>query len=179
MGAISISAYIVVVTMAHILGGSRRSRIWTAVVLGLWFIGVCAIGASQVLVGGGALRTGGLGALVIVPVVVLSAVTFLSKDLREWIRQIPMLPLIAVQILRTLGIIFVLLYEVHRLPAPFAPFAGYGDISASISVRQGSLLTPVGRTLIDPLRGLLEWSLEYRDEMLAARHAYAKGAAER
>jgi hypothetical protein len=128
MGAISISAYVVVVTTAHILGGNLRSRIWIGVLLGLWFIGVCAVGASQVIVGGGPLRTGGLGALVIVPVAVLSALVFLLKDLRERIRQVPMLPLIAVQILRTLGVIFVLLYEAHRLPAPFALFAGYGDM---------------------------------------------------
>lgn len=39
-----------------------------------------------------------------------------------------MLPLIAVQSLRVLGVLFILLFAAHRLPAPFAPLAGYGDI---------------------------------------------------
>jgi len=132
MGAISTSAYVVVVATAYILGSNRRSRIRIGILLGLWFIGVCAVGASRVIAGGGPLRTGGLGVLVIVPVIVLSALIFLSKDLRERIRQVPMLPVIAVQILRTLGVIFVLLYAMHRLPAPFAPFAGFGDMSVGL-----------------------------------------------
>ena len=37
-------------------------------------------------------------------------------------------------------------------------------------------LTPVGRTLIKPLKALLDWSLENRAAMTEARHAYAKAA---
>jgi DNA-binding HxlR family transcriptional regulator len=44
---------------------------------------------------------------------------------------------------------------------------------ATVPPRVDYELTPVGRTLIKPLRGLLDWSLEHRDAMLAARRAYA------
>jgi len=39
-------------------------------------------------------------------------------------------------------------------------------------------LTAMGRTLIKPLRGLLDWSLEHRDAMAEARRAYAKRSAQ-
>jgi hypothetical protein len=125
MSAISITACFVVVLTARILAIGRRSRILTGLLFALWFLGICAIGASQLIVGGGPLRVAALGALVIVPLIVLSALTFFSRTRREQIRQLPTLPLIAVQILRVLGVVFVLLYAAHRLPAPFAPFAGY------------------------------------------------------
>jgi len=35
-------------------------------------------------------------------------------------------------------------------------------------------LTPVGRTLVKPLRGLLDWSIENREAMAEARRAYSK-----
>lgn len=128
MAVLSISAFVVVMAMAHTLGSDRRERIAVGVMLALWFVGVCAVGGSRSIVGGGNFRTGGLGALVVLPVVVLCLVTFLSKRRRKQIQQAAMVPLIAVQSLRVLGVLFVLLFAAHRLPAPFAPLAGYGDI---------------------------------------------------
>jgi DNA-binding HxlR family transcriptional regulator len=37
-------------------------------------------------------------------------------------------------------------------------------------------LTPLGRTLSKPLKGLLDWSMENRTAMSEARRVYAKGA---
>jgi hypothetical protein len=128
MAVLSISAFIVVTMLANTLGRDRRQRIAAGVVLGLWFVGVCAVGASRGIVGGGSFRIGGLGALVLLPLVILPAVTFGSKRRREQIQQVAIVPLIAVQSLRVLGVLFVLLFAAHRLPAPFAPLAGYGDI---------------------------------------------------
>jgi hypothetical protein len=128
MSLLSICALVVVVVIADTLGSSRRQRIIIGVLLGLWFAGVCAVGASRLIAGGGPLATGGLGALVILPLVILSLTAFLSRHRLERIRQVNMLPLISVQILRVLGVVFVLLFVAHRLPAPFAPSAGYGDI---------------------------------------------------
>ena len=119
MAVLSISAFIIAVTIANILGGDRRQRIAVGVMLGLWFVGVCAVGASRSIVGGGSFQTGGLGALVLLPFVVLSLGTFLSKGRRTLIQQAAMVPLIAVQALRVLGVLFVLLFAAHRLPAPF------------------------------------------------------------
>ena len=56
MAILSISAFIVVMTMANILGSNRRQRIVVGVMLGIWFVGVCAVGASRSIVGGGSHR---------------------------------------------------------------------------------------------------------------------------
>ncbi len=44
---------------------------------------------------------------------------------------------------------------------------------ASVPPRVDYALTPLGHTLVQPLKALLEWSLEHRGEMAAARRAYA------
>lgn len=128
MSLLSICAFVVVARIVETLGTNRRQRIAVGAPLGLWFAAVCAIGASRLIAGGGRLATGGLGALVILPVGILSLAAFLSRRRLERIRQVNMFPLVSVQILRVLGVIFVLLFAAHRLPAPFAPAAGYGDI---------------------------------------------------
>lgn len=66
--------------------------------------------------------------MVVLPILVLSLATFRSSGPRKRIQRADMLPLIAVQALRILGVIFVLLFAANRLPAPFAPLAGYGDM---------------------------------------------------
>jgi len=48
---------------------------------------------------------------------------------------------------------------------------------ATVPPRVDYALTPMGRTLITPLRGLLDWSLANRDAMAEARRAYAKRTA--
>ena len=47
-------------------------------------------------------------------------------------------------------------------------------IFATVPPRVDYALTPMGRTLIQPLRGLLDWSLEHRAAIAEARRAYAK-----
>ncbi|HEY6039356.1 MAG TPA: helix-turn-helix domain-containing protein [Kofleriaceae bacterium] len=44
---------------------------------------------------------------------------------------------------------------------------------ASVPPRVDYALTPMGHSLGQPLKALLEWSLEHRSEMAAARRAYA------
>lgn len=132
MAAISISAFVVVTTMAKLFGSNRQQQITIGIILGIWFAAVAAVGASGLIVGGGPIRTAGLGVLVVVPILVLSAITFLSDRQMKRVKEVELLPLISVQALRILGIIFVLLFAVNRLPRPFAPLAGYGDISVGI-----------------------------------------------
>ena len=44
---------------------------------------------------------------------------------------------------------------------------------ASVPPRVDYALTPMGHSLGEPLKALLDWSLEHRSEMAAARRAYA------
>ena len=50
------------------------------------------------------------------------------QSLRESFHRVPLWLLVGVHMVRVLGINFVVLYAAHRLPAPFAPVAGWGDI---------------------------------------------------
>jgi DNA-binding HxlR family transcriptional regulator len=50
-------------------------------------------------------------------------------------------------------------------------------VFATVPPRVDYELTPMGRTLIQPLKGLLEWSTENRATMEEARRAYAKKTA--
>jgi len=47
-------------------------------------------------------------------------------------------------------------------------------IFATVPPRVDYELTPMGRTLIEPLRSLLDWSLEHRAAMAEARRVYAR-----
>ncbi len=51
---------------------------------------------------------------------------------RQRIRQAPLWALVGVHGVRLLGFSFLLLWAAHRLPAPFAPSAGWGDIVAGL-----------------------------------------------
>ncbi len=48
---------------------------------------------------------------------------------------------------------------------------------ASVPPRVDYALTPLGHSLVQPLKAMLEWSLEHRAEMAAARRAYATRSA--
>jgi DNA-binding HxlR family transcriptional regulator len=48
---------------------------------------------------------------------------------------------------------------------------------ATIPPRVDYELTPMGRSLVTPLRGLLDWSMQHRDAMAEARRAYTRKTA--
>ena len=50
-------------------------------------------------------------------------------------------------------------------------------VFASVPPRVDYALTPLGHTLVGPLKALLEWSVEHRAEMAAARRAYVTRSA--
>jgi len=74
------------------------------------------------------LGTPGLGLAVALPIAVLCATVARVQSLRESFHRVPLWLLVGVHMVRVLGINFVVLYAAHRLPAPFAPVAGWGDI---------------------------------------------------
>ncbi len=69
--------------------------------------------------------------------------------------------------LRVLGITFVLLYAAKRLPAPFAPVAGWGDVTA------GLLAIPLALQLAGnadgvPKRLIVAWNMFGMADLVAA-----------
>jgi hypothetical protein len=119
---ITASATVVVATFVARFGASLTQRVTIGAAMALWFIGVIWIGAP------GTLDTALLGAAVLIPVAVFSVIGFGSLAGRGRLQSAPLPALIALHAIRLLGVLFVLLFAAKRLPAPFAPVAGWGDI---------------------------------------------------
>jgi hypothetical protein len=109
-------------------GSSAATRIRIAAWLSAWFVIVVILAATHALYYEHGLGAPGLAAAVGLPVVVLCIIVARAKSLREGFRRVPLWLLVGVHVVRLLGISFVILHAVHRLPAPFAPVAGWGDI---------------------------------------------------
>jgi hypothetical protein len=97
------------------------------VALGAWFALVLVIGATGALspVAGG---PPALGLTVVLPIVALIWAYFGLPSVRTAMTAMPLPGLIALHAIRLLGFTFIVLYAEGRLPAPFAPSAGWGDV---------------------------------------------------
>ena len=104
--------------------GNRRILAWHAV----WFVLVVGFGAAGTFNYPAGLGTPRLGAAVTLPVAIIAIMAIRATALRAALLSIPLSTLIGVNAVRVLGLFFVLLYTNGRLPAPFAPTAGWGDI---------------------------------------------------
>ena len=120
---ITASATVVVATFVALFGSSLTQRVTIGAAMALWLTGVLWIGAP------GNISTALLGAAVLIPVAVFSVIGFGSFAGRGRVQSAPLPALIALHGIRLLGVLFVLLYAVKRLPAPFAPVAGWGDVA--------------------------------------------------
>jgi hypothetical protein len=125
------SAAIVVFFISSMLSSRVRQRVLIAAALTFWFCLVLTAGATGAL----AHSIGpvpGVGVAVLIPLALLTLLVLGTTRGREGVRRIPIAALVGVQGLRVLGITFVLLYWAKRLPAPFAPVAGWGDVSVGL-----------------------------------------------
>jgi hypothetical protein len=124
---ITASATVVVATFVALFGSSLTQRVTIGAAMALWFVGVLLVGVP------GKISTALLGAAVLIPVAVFSVVGFGSAAGRGRLQSAPLPALIALHGMRVLGALFVLLYAAKRLPAPFAPVAGWGDIAIGVT----------------------------------------------
>jgi hypothetical protein len=153
IGAVELtaSAAIVIAALSIGFGRSAAARVRIAVSLGLWFVVVVSLAASRALYYERGLGAPGLGFAVVVPVIVLCSIVARIKSLHENFQRVPIWLLVGVHVVRILGISFIVLYGSHRLPAPFAPVAGWGDIFVGITApvvawlayRQAANLRPI------------------------------------
>lgn len=111
--------------------GPARARI--AAWLALWFVLVTAMAATGVLHEPHGLGTPGLGIAVLLPIVILSVRVLRSPALFRGLQAIPLSMLVGVNVIRTFGVAFLILYGAGRLPAPFAQVAGWGDILVGLA----------------------------------------------
>jgi hypothetical protein len=122
------SAAIVIAALSIGFGSSATTRLRAAVGLSAWFALVVILAATCALYYERGLGAPGLGIAVALPIAVLCFVVARVKSLREGFRRVPLWLLVGVHTVRVLGISFIILYAAGRLPAPFAPVAGWGDI---------------------------------------------------
>jgi hypothetical protein len=124
---LTVSASIVVGFLSLAMARTAAGRVAALVALGAWFVVVLAIGATGALspAGGGAPA---LGLTVILPIAALVGTYFALPPIRDAMAATPLPALIAVHAIRLLGYTFIVLYAEGRLPAPFAPSAGWGDM---------------------------------------------------
>ncbi len=127
------SASLVIGFLAYTMAETPRGRATIAAVLTAWFVLVVAIGAGAALDPARGLGVPALGLTVVLPVVALVCVFFAFGPIRAALLATPLPALVAINTIRILGVIFVALYAAGRLPAPFAPSAGWGDIITGVA----------------------------------------------
>jgi hypothetical protein len=130
---LTLGASIVIAFLSRALARTSSGRLTAAGVLAAWFALVLAIGATGVLSPGDGAGVPGLGLTVTLPVAALIAGFFAIRPIRDAMLETPLPALVAVNAIRVLGVLFVILYADGRLPAPFAPSAGWGDIFAGVT----------------------------------------------
>lgn len=126
------AAAIVTGVIAAAVPADARTRTGFAVALAVWFLIAATLGATGVLAAD-RLGTPALGAVVLLPVLTVAWLAPRQPALRSALLGIPVPVLIGVNAVRVLGIFFVILYAQGRLPAPFAPIAGWGDVAIGLT----------------------------------------------
>lgn len=122
----------VVATYAIQFGPSAHAQLTIALGLAAWFFAVTFIGASGFLTDFLMFGVPGVGYLVGIPIATLTTLLLSTQEGRRRVDKASMPAIISVQFLRVLGFWFIILRSANRLPAPFAPVAGWGDILAGI-----------------------------------------------
>jgi hypothetical protein len=145
------AAAVMVAALSIAFGSDALARIRVAAWLTAWFVVVVILAATRTLYYEHGLGAPGLGMAVVLPVVVIWLLVARVQMLRAALGDVPLWLLICVHVVRILGVSFIILYAANRLPAPFAPVAGWGDILIGITAplvawlswRQGANARPI------------------------------------
>jgi hypothetical protein len=136
------SSAIVVFFLSSLLSATVRQRAWVGAALTVWFCLILAAGATGTFARPIGPGIPGVGIGVLIPIALLTLLVLGTARGRELVRRVPLAALVGIHSVRILGITFVLLYWAKRLPAPFAPSAGWGDVAV------GLLAIPLALTLL-------------------------------
>jgi hypothetical protein len=131
--ALTIAASIVVAFLSYALARTGLGRLTVAGVLAAWFALVLVIGAAGTIDPVTGVGVPGLGLAVALPVTALAAAFFAFRPIRNAALAVPLTAMVAVNAIRILGVIFLMLQAQGKLPAPFAPSAGWGDIFVGVT----------------------------------------------
>src|SRR5437667_10745992 len=125
---LTVSAAIVIAALSIGFGFNAPARIRIAAWLSAWFVIVAILAATRALYYERGLGAPGLGIAVALPIAVLCILVACVQPLHDALHRVPLWLLVGVHTVLLLGLSFVILYAAGRLPAPFAPVAGWGDI---------------------------------------------------
>ena len=145
------SAAIVIAALSIGFGSNAPARIRIAAWLSAWFVIVAILAATRALYYERGLGAPSLGIAVALPIAVLCILVACVQPLHDALHRVPLWLLVGVHTVRLLGISFVILYAAGRLPAPFAPVAGWGDIfvgATALPVARLAYRRPVNARLI-------------------------------
>ena len=126
------SASIVIATAALLLGRTARIRFSITAVLALWFAWAVTLAASSFFRADNPLGLPGLGLSVAVPVIAMIFAVNRFSQLKESLRHTPLASLVALNMLRVAGVLFILLKAQGRVAPTFSSSAGFGDITVGL-----------------------------------------------
>lgn len=154
---LTMSAALMVAVLSVSIGQDMAKRLKIAAVLAGWFVIVVILAATRALHDQDGIGAPGLGLAVAIPIALMWLALMRLPWLREGLDGVPLALLAGVHIVRILGVDFLILQAGHRLPAPFAPLAGWGDIVAGLAA------APVAWLVYRQARGwrtaLIAWNL--------------------
>lgn len=130
---LTLGASIVAGVFVALFGRDVVTRTWLSAILGAWFVLVVTLGATGALHYAHGTGSPGLGAAVVVPIALMWVSLMWVPRLRAALDQAPLWPIVASHVMRVAGVSFLTLQSAGRLPAPFAPAAGWGDIIAGVA----------------------------------------------
>jgi len=130
---LTMSAAIVVAALSVLAGRDTGERLKYSAILAGWFVIVVILAATQALGYEHGTGAPGLGIAVAAPIVLMWVGLMRVRSLRSALDVAPLSVLVGVHIVRVLGVSFLVLEARNRLPAPFAPVAGWGDIVAGLA----------------------------------------------
>jgi hypothetical protein len=132
-------AAVVIAALSLSIPAPASGRIGVAAVLTAWFFAVVALGATGAVTPAG-LGTPGVGLAVVLPIAAIAILAPRWPILRSALYGIPLPMLIGVNAVRIFGYFFIIHYAADRLPAPFAPSAGWGDVFVGVTALPVALL---------------------------------------
>ena len=153
--AIAATAVLVVLTIASIYARTPRGRILLISAFTVWFCIVIAIGVTQLFHPGKGIGVIGLAIAVTVPLLTMAGLGIGTARGRHAAARAPLTRLVSIQIPRLVGVFFVLLYIGGKLPAPFGPSAGWGDVLVGLLAIPATLMTAASDTVQGSRRALL------------------------
>ncbi|MDB5290450.1 MAG: hypothetical protein JWL69_1691 [Phycisphaerales bacterium] len=163
---LTMSAAIMVAALSVVMGRNVAERIKVAAVLSGWFVIVVILATTGALHPQRGIGAPGLGLAVALPILLMWVALMRVPSLRDGLDRAPLEVLVGVHVVRILGFSFLVLQARGRLPAPFAPSAGWGDIVAGLAA------VPVAWMVYRQVSGwraaLIAWNVFGMADLIAA-----------